>query len=221
MESCLIRKIVVFSYLIVLSLQISVKLSSKYDKCFFEDLYSTDHLLSYTIHGSESIEEKDKINVISTIVFKVYKINLNDNNKELVQVENATQVKGKFIIKEKKNGEYKICLSFNGGYWEKKLQLSLEYQLTSKHSGFHGLDKAVKNEHIEEMHLTLRSTIRNVDNALYGFKNELELEEKDASKIERSASFFYKLTIVQVLIIVLLFAYQLYQAKQIIKSINK
>ncbi len=192
-----------------------IKISSKYDKCFVNDIYSNDNLLSYKIHGLDKFEEIDRQTYISSIVFKIY--HMNKEQKELVQIESANAQIGKFTLTYKKDGEYRICLSFNAFIRDKRNELSLEFEITSKHTGVPKLDHAVKNEHIEEMDLTLKSTIRTMHNAMYGFDEELRLEEDDAHKIEKSSSFFSKLTLFQLLAILFLFFYQIYKGWGLIK----
>ncbi len=203
--------------LTLIQIQITYQLNIKLDiteRCIIHDLYSTNNLISYKIYGIDDLKENDLQTTLSMIKFRLY----NTIDKEYItQFESPKYKVGKFPILESKISEILICVLL---HYDLQKEIGISLDVTSKHTGIPEIEDPLNNEHIEEMHLTLKSTINSVSNAIYGFEDELKLEEKDALKIEKSTKFFYYLTLCQIIIILIFFIYQLYKAREVIKSIN-
>lgn len=197
--------------------QITYQLNIKLDiteRCIFHDLYSINNLVNYKIYGIDDLKEMDLQTTLSMIKIRLY----NTIDKEYVtQLESPKYKEGKFPIIESKISEILICVFL---HYDLQKEIGISLEVTSKHTGIPDIEDPLNSEHIEDMHLTLKSTINSVSNAIYGFEDELKLEEKDAFKIQKSTKFFYFLTLGQIVIILIFFLYQLYKAREVIKSIN-
>lgn len=198
--------------LVVISSQLEMKISSKFDRCFIEDLYNKDHLVSYKISGADSVTEKDIPSLLQGLSFKLYTYT---EKKELLHIESVKGLSGKFIIQVPKSDQYRLCISYYGGYWDGKLELSINVQVTSDMSLVPNLEGAVKHHHIEDMHYTLKESIRLLKDAMVGNESEVQMEDMDSDRIMKSVNFFYYITMFQIFVIVIFFGYQIYKIKSI------
>lgn len=202
-----------------LSQNFGFKLSSKWDRCFYEELKkNTNTLLNYVIYGTEKIEQKDLKHAMQNIIIKVFYTIPDKNYRNLVANQTLTKPKGKIPIEINDTGLYKICVTYYGGYWEKRTLLTMGYKITSDSTKAPSLKNAVMGAHVREMHDSLRNAMSSVEGMISSQEFEISLEEEDEKRIESTAFFFSVFTVLQIIVILGLFVFQILNYKIIIKK---
>lgn len=187
---------------------ISFKLSSKWDKCFFETFTKDSHpLLNYNVYGSEKIPTDDIRNAMQNIIIKAYYSLPEQNYKNLVSYEALTKPKGKMSINATNDGLYEICFTYYSGYYSNKIRLEMNFQITTDASKLPELQGVVMNENIKDMHYTLNKASNSIQNLVKLQKLEMDLEKEDEIRLESLASFFLYTTLFQIILIIITFFY--------------
>ena len=208
------KVIILFLYgiLIINITAFSFKLSSKWDRCFLEDLKGNSHpLFNYHVHGTEEINKDELRQVMTNIVLKFYYKKPNTITDEMdsftnINIESIVKPKGKILINAIEDGIYKICIT---SFYPIRYRLTFSFTITSDISLIPSLKGKVMNENIKDMHNSLTGTIGSVENMINSQKFEINLEEEDEKLIENTANFLYIFTSIQIIFIVFIFIYQL------------
>lgn len=207
-------------YIISSIYSLNIKIGSDNDRCIIENLSHEYNLVNYNIEGLSSLKKQDKEIILKGIVFKIYHIDHDIKNKELIHSEYIkSEEKGKFALLVKDFTNYMICISVYGGYNQHKIDLSIGISITSEYTDNPDLSKALRHHHVEDMHYTLLSAINNIKKAVDGHNEESYLEDEDAHRINKSSYFYFRFTLFQIFAILLLFMYQLFKGWNMYKEI--
>lgn len=194
------------------------KISSKWDRCFYEEYKKESNpLFNYMIYGTENIEQENLLSAMNNVIIKIYYTIPEKKYRNLVTHKSIETPKGKFAINVQESGLYQICITFYSGYWEKRLKLTMSFKTTTDTTNIPSLSGVVMGEHVENMHLSLRNAMSSVEGMINSQQYEMQLEEEDKVRMENTAFFFYSFTLIQVFTILGLFIYQIIKYKKIKK----
>jgi hypothetical protein len=192
------------------------ELSAENPRCFIEELYSGYVLLvKWKLSGVVEPDEIKKSQFLSLVQIYIQK----ENTGEVLKREYLKSEKGKFSFKSDADDTYKICISYHGG-WTVHYPVLVGIKLSSENMDHPNLQNAIKigdlTNFSDKTQIILEGTKEYVDIQ----KSEIKREEtfaKDHIIFSRS---FYYVTIFQIIVIVGLGFYQVFNFRKFLKSNN-
>lgn len=120
---------------------------------------------------------------------------------------------GKLSFLAKEDGLYKICTFVFPSKYRPNNRITMELLVLSDNMDEPSLLNVVKKEEVDRLHSKVESIIRKGDIYLKQQNKLIKSEDEDSNSIIKMQKIFYYLTIIQIIIVVALGAYQLYNLK--------
>jgi hypothetical protein len=191
------------------------ELSSERPKCFLEELYSGYVLLvKWKVSGVNEENEKMKEQFLNSIQIFIQK-----ESGEVFKREYLKSEKGKFSFKSEEDDTYKICVSFHGG-WTVTYPALVGIKLSSENMDHPNLENAIKTQDINSFSSKTKEILDKTKEYVEIQKSEIKKEETYAKDhIQFSLSFYY-VTVFQIIVIVGLGFYQVFNFRKFLASNN-
>ena len=186
------------------------------DKCFQEEIYVEGTILvRYDLYGVDAFIEKDRLREN----FRNIKVFIKDTKGNIIFERYLDRKKDKFAVLIKQPDKYYICSRYNKPRKGLELPISVllgikirtDYQYTS-------LDLTLHKSDVRSFQQNLRKIRNDVKQPLEASKKEIEQEDQTAKDIIFSVNTYYKLCIVQLVIILVVTLYTILNFKEFLKS---
>jgi hypothetical protein len=189
-------------------------LQSGLERCYVDELFTdTTILIKYKVFTFESEGENYIKNNIDAVWVNIY-----DDYGRRLTGHKVTNYKNKFTLHIKEDSFYRICVETSGGSYEARGKVFFQLKLASENMDEPDISKAIKKEDVSNLQEDLRALVRKSSRIVRYQKGELNTEDSIAKLQISDSRLYYGLTVIQIVIIGLVFCYNLYI---FIKLINK
>ena len=186
------------------------KIPLKNEKCFIQQIFlETSVLIRFDLTGIEQISN----NILQNI-YENLKIYIKDQNSTVIYKESIKKSKGKFVEFIKKSGIYFICSIYEGKINENEIKnlffgIKISNEFESK-----DIEKALNKDSLEFFNKKIIKINNELIPSMNLQKNEIDEEDETSLKIINSSKFYFNLTVIQILLIIIVAIYYVLQFKK-------
>ena len=180
------------------------------EKCFIQQIFlETSVLIRFDLTGIENIS-----NNILQNVYENLKIYIKDQNSTVIYKESIKKSKGKFVQFIKKSGIYFICSIYEGNLNENEIKnLFFGIKITNEFES-KDIEKALNKDSLEFFNKKIIKINNELIPSMNLQKNEIDEEDETSKKIINSSKFYFNLTVIQILLIIIVAIYYVLQFKK-------
>jgi hypothetical protein len=185
------------------------------DKCFYEEIYTNGTLLiRYDLKGIESIKKENQEKVLKNL-----KLFIKDPNGRNVREIYLTNRKDKFAFRADVEGYYQICARYYKSWSITELpkEVMLGIKIRTDYD-YKSLETSLEKKDIDHFKEQIRILKSKVVPSISSSKQELDEEDVMAKKIISTSKLYFKLTIIQLVLIVIIAVYQIFNIKKFLTS---
>ncbi len=190
-------------------------LKRKMKKCFLEELYSSNMaMIKYTIDKTENFTE-DELSVIfaQTTIDVTF-----DEDQSNIISRDIINPTGKFSFTAKKDGHYRICVSTGALFSKENYLLNMNLEIMSDNMDEPSLNSIIKKEEISDVHKKVDKIIKKADKYISKQQKMIKIEDIESNNIIKLQKTFYYMTIFQIVLVVLIGIYQVFNLKRYIEK---
>lgn len=187
------------------------KIPKKSEKCFIQQIFlETSVLIRFDLSGIEQTENNLLQNIYDNL-----QIYIKNQNLTIFYKEPIKKPKGKFVQFIKIPGIYYICTLYEGNYNEKDFPNNLLFgiKITNEFES-KDIDKALNKDSLEIFNKKIKKINNELIPSMNLQKNEIAEEDETSKKIINSSNWYFNLTVIQILIIILVAIYYVLQFKK-------
>ena len=199
-----------FSFLNLSNQSLKFNIPNNREKCFTEEIYTNSTLLiRYDLKGVESIKADNQEKVLKNI-----KLFLKNPKGKIIKELDLLNRKGKFAIYIDMEGVYQICSRYYKTWSVTELpkdvvlgiKIRTDYEYQSIESSLEKKDLA---QFWEEIRILKGKVLPSISSS----KVELDEEDKMAKTIISTSKLYLKLSIIQLILIIIIAFYQIFNIK--------
>ena len=199
-----------FSFLNLSNQSLKFNIPNNREKCFTEEIYTNSTLLiRYDLKGVESIKADNQEKVLKNI-----KLCLKNPKGKIIKELDLLNRKGKFAIYIDMEGVYQICSRYYKTWSVTELpkdvvlgiKIRTDYEYQSIESS---LEKKDLDQFWEEIRILKGKVLPSISSS----KVELDEEDKMAKTIISTSKLYLKLSIIQLILIIIIAFYQIFNIK--------
>ena len=199
-----------FSFLNLSNQSLKFNIPNNREKCFTEEIYTNSTLLiRYDLKGVESIKADNQEKVLKNI-----KLFLKNPKGKIIKELDLLNRKGKFAIYIDMEGVYQICSRYYKTWSVTELpkdvvlgiKIRTDYEYQSIESS---LEKKDLDQYWEEIRILKGKVLPSISSS----KVELDEEDKMAKTIISTSKLYLKLSIIQLILIIIIAFYQIFNIK--------
>ena len=207
--------ILFFSLIYISQSSLKFNIPNNREKCFVEEIFHNGVLLiRYHLKGIESVKKEYQEKVLQNI-----KLFVKNPKGNIIRELYLINRKGKFALHIEMEGSYHICTKYYK-IWAvtelpKDVVLGIKIRTDYDHKSLEeSLEKKDVNQFLDEMRALRSKVIPSITSS----KIELDEEDKMAKAIISTSKIYFKLTIVQLVLIVIIAIYQIFSLKKFLTS---
>ena len=202
-----------FSFLNLSNQSLKFNIPNNREKCFTEEIYTNSTLLiRYDLKGVESIKADNQEKVLKNI-----KLFLKNPKGKIIKELDLLNRKGKFAIYIDMEGVYQICSRYYKTWSVTELpkdvvlgiKIRTDYEYQSIESS---LEKKDLDQFWEEIRILKGKVLPSISSS----KVELDEEDKMAKTIISTSKLYLKLSIIQLILIIIIAFYQIFNIKKLL-----
>ena len=188
------------------------KIPKKSERCFIQQIYlETSVLIRFDLSGFEEISD----NKILQNIYDNLQIYIKTQNSTIIYKESIKKNKGKFVQFLKEPGTYFICSNYVGYYNENNFPKNLLFGIKiSNEYESKDIDKALNKDTLEIFNKKIKKINNELIPSMNLQKKELEEEDETSRKIISASEWYFNLTVIQILLIILVAFYYVLQFKK-------
>jgi hypothetical protein len=207
--------------ILFLSLLINANSSLKFnipnnrEKCFTEEIYFEGTILiRYDLNGINYIKEEQREKAMKSI-----KIFVKDPKGKIIKEFFLESKKEKIAIHVKDQGQYYICSKFykNWSISELPKEVVLGIKIRTDYE-YKRIENSLEKEDVNNFILKLLEVRHKVIPSLESSKIELDEEDRTAKVIISTSNLYFKLSIVQLILIIIIAFYQIVNVRKFLAS---
>jgi len=185
------------------------------EKCFVEELYMKGTLLvRYDLKGIESIKPENQEKAIKNIKIFVK----NEKGKNLQELF-LNSPKGKFAVNIQERGMYFICTKYHKTWSLQELPKDVMLGIKIRNDfEYKEIESSLHKKDLDDFVGSMMLVKRNVIPSIAVSKMELDEEDKTAKAIISTSTLYFKLTIVQMILIIIIAFYQIFNLRKFLAS---
>jgi hypothetical protein len=188
-------------------------LTSGLERCYVEELFSeSTAIIQYKLFTFEKEGDKFIKENIEALYVRIY-----DEAGRTIQAHTMKQYKDKFSFHSSGESYYKVCVEAVGGTYDARGKIFFKLKIASDNMDEPDISKAIKTEDVNYLHEQLRSLIKKGDKIIKHQEFELVSEDNIAKLQMKDSRLYYGLTVLQIVVIGIVFLYNLYSFVKLIK----
>ena len=211
----IIYTFLIFTILKACTPSLKFSIPNNREKCFIEEIYTNGTLLiRYDLKGIEYIKPE-----LHEKVLKNIKLFVKDPKGKIVRELYLINPKGKFALHTDLEGFYQICSKYYKSWsvseLSKEVMLGIKIRTDYDYSP---IDSPLEKKDLEHFYEQMRMLRSKVLPSITSSKNEIDEEDKMAKAIISTSKLYFKLTIIQLVLIVIIAVYQIFSIKNFLQS---
>ena len=185
------------------------------EKCFAQELYLQGTLLvRYDLKGIESIKPDYQEKAIKNIKIFVK----NEKGKNLHELF-LKSPKGKFAVHIQDRGMYFICTKYHKTWSLQELPKEVMLGIKIRNDfDYKEIEGSIHKKDLDDFIGSMMVVKRNVIPSIAVSKMELDEEDKTAKAIISTSTLYFKLTIIQMILIIIIAFYQIFNLRKFLAS---
>jgi hypothetical protein len=184
------------------------------ERCYVEEFFQdSTALIKYKVFT----HEKDGENYIKQNLDSIF-VNLYDEYGRKLASQKVTAHKDKFSVHIAEDSYYRVCVEANGGSYEARGKIFVRIKIASDNMEEPDISKAIKQDDVNNLHEELRGLIRKGDRVVKHQVIELTTEDGIAKLQMADWRLYFGLTVMQIVIIGLVFLYNVYSFVRILRK---
>ena len=199
-----------------LSLQsLKFNIPNNREKCFTEEIYSNGTLLiRYDLKGVESIKSENQEKVLKNI-----KLFIKNPKGKIIRELYLINRKGKFALYVDMEGNYQICSRYykTWSITELPRDVVLGIKIRTDYD-YQPLETSLEKKDLAHFWEEMRILKSKVIPSITSSKVELDEEDKMAKEIISTSKLYLKLSIIQLILIIIIAVYQIFSIKNFLKT---
>jgi len=187
------------------------KIPKKSEKCFIQQIFlETSVLIRFDLSGTEQIDNNFLQNIYDNL-----QIYIKNQNLTIFYKESIKKPKGKFVQFIKKPGIYYICTLYEGNYNENDFPKNLLFgiKITNEYES-KNINNALNKDSLEIFNKKINKINNELIPSMNLQKNEIVEEDETSKKIINSSAWYFNLTVIQIILIILVAIYYVLQFKK-------
>ena len=186
------------------------------DKCFQQELYTKGAIqVRYDLSGHE---EHFKGNELQEL-FKNIKVFVKNENGKIFYETNLKSRKDKFVVHLTEADVYYICARYYKPYRGRELPSSVVMGLKIRHDFYWtDLSKGVHTEDVQHFWSKIRDIKKDMFPTIESAKKEINEEDNTAKTMVSSINTYYKLAVIQLVIIIIFSSLTVYKYRDFFKK---
>jgi hypothetical protein len=141
---------------------------------------------------------------------------MNEATSDILQIHSIKELKGKFSFVSKTNAYYKICVEKTNVYWSDRDPIFVNLKFMSDNMDEPNISSAIKKQDLDPLHEKLSKAIKKGERLIKDQENELDQEDRVANQQMNSIHSYYRMAIIQLIIIFGLGIYQIFSFRKFI-----
>ncbi len=208
--------LILITFLIIkYSNQLYFDLVPELKKCLIEELYAKNMaMVKWNIKGLEKESENNKNDYLSNINFRVSSA----DNKDVLIDQRLNKETGKVSFTTESSGRFELCTYLHRGKFKPNGRVTFEILIMSDNMDEPNLGLLVKKEEIDEVHQIMKKIGKTARKYEKSQQNMIRIEDMDSMDIIKTQKIFFYLTIIQIVVVIILGAYQLMSFKKYLDS---
>ena len=204
------------TYITLIKSSLKFNIPTEKAKCFQIELYNEGTLLvRYDINGLDKFFN----NIEQSEIFSHIKIFVkNENEKHLYETE-IKRRKDKIAVYLKETGFYQICTRYYKGRGGKELPDSVVMGIKIRNDDDKTeIDNSLQKDDINNFWKKIKEIKKDMKQTIQAAKKEIKEEDKTAKSIIDCLYTYYKFCVAQLVLILILTAYMIYNYKDFLKQ---
>ena len=185
------------------------------EKCFAQELYLEGTLMvRYDLKGIESIKPEFQEKAIKNIKIFVK----NEKGKNIHELF-LNSPKGKFVVHIQDSGIYFICAKYHKTWSLQELPKDVMLGIKLRNDfDYKEIEGSIHKKDLDDFIGSMMVVKRNVIPSIHVSKMELDEEDRTAKAIISTSTLYFKLTIVQMILIIIIAFYQIFNLRKFLAS---
>ena len=199
-----------FSFLNLSNQSLKFNIPNNREKCFTEEIYTNSTLLiRYDLKGVESIKADNQEKVLKNI-----KLFIKNPKGKIIRELYLINRKGKFALYVDMEGNYQICSRYYKTWSVTELpkDVVLGIKIRTDYD-YQPLETSLEKKDLEHFWDEMRILKSKMIPSITSSKSELDEEDKMAKTIIHTSKLYLKLTIIQLILIIIIAVYQIFSIK--------
>ena len=199
-----------FSFLNLSNQSLKFNIPNNREKCFTEEIYTNSTLLiRYDLKGVESIKADNQEKVLKNI-----KLFLKNPKGKIIKELDLLNRKGKFAIYIDMEGVYQICSRYYKTWSVTELpkDVVLGIKIRTDYE-YQSIESSLEKKDLDQFWEEIRILKGKVLPSIFSLKEELDEEDKMAKTIISTSKLYLKLSIIQLILIIIIAFYQIFNIK--------
>ena len=185
------------------------------DKCFSEEIFADGTLLiRYDLKGVDSIKKEHQEKVLNNI-----KLFVKDPNGKILRELYLINRKGKFAVRVEKEGIHNICARYYKTWSLSELpkDVLLGIKIRSDYD-YKQIEQSLQSKDVKDFMDQINSLKYKVIPSISSSKVEIEQEDKTAKAIISTSSLYFKLNLIQLILVFFIAFYQIFNLRKFLTS---
>lgn len=186
------------------------------DKCFLEELFVEGTvLIKYHLYGLEEAFKKES----QSEILRNIKIFIKNSKGKVIHETFLSKIRDKYAIHLTEPDQYFVCARFYKSWSKTDLPESVQLVIKIRSDyDYKELDKSLQKEDVQNFETRIKEIISETVPSIESAKKELVEEDNTAKDIIGCSNAYYKLTIVQLIIIFIISFYNIINFKNFLSS---
>ena len=200
----------IFSFFNLSNQSLKFNIPNNREKCFTEEIYSNGTLLiRYDLKGVESIKTENQERAMKNI-----KLFVKNPKGKIIKELNLFERKGKFALYIDMEGVYQICSRYykTWSITELPKDVVLGIKIRTDYE-YQSLETSLEKKDLDKFWEELRILKGKVFPSISSSQVELDEEDKMAKTIISTSKLYLKLSIIQLILIIIIAVYQIFNIK--------
>ena len=185
------------------------------DKCFTEEIFTDGTLLvRYDLKGVDSIKKEYQQKVLNNI-----KLFVKDPDDKIIRELYLINRKGKFAMRVEKEGMHSICARYYKTWSVSELpkDVLLGVKLRTDYE-YKQIEQSLQSKDVWDFLDQINRLKYKVIPSITSSKIEIEQEDKTAKDIIATSNLYFKLTIIQLILVFFIAFYQIFNLRKFLTS---
>ena len=217
MSKKIINILIILSFCLFGSIYSSLKFNipNNREKCFIQEIYYEGTLLiRYDLNGIHLLKPEYQEKTMKNI-----KIFVKSPRGKIIREMFLENRKGKFAIHVTEGGHYYICAKYYKTWAVTDLpkEIVLGIKLRSDYE-YKDIEKGLHKEDVDNFYSNILKLGKNIVPSIASSKQELDEEDRTAKAIISTSSLYFKLTLIQLIIIFIIAFYHVFHMRKFLDS---
>jgi hypothetical protein len=148
-------------------------------------------------------------------------IRVSTDSGTVLHVERVKALQEKFSFLAKDEGFYRICVEYTGSNWQERSNIYFKLKIMSDNMDEPNIAQAIKQADLDPVHQKLNDVLKKSRTIVKQQELALDTENTNANQQMGIINYYYYLTVLQIIIVIVLGIYQVFSFRKfLVKNYN-